>query len=157
MQLLRTGSHAPSGPQVRSTKPVLFAGHGACATWPALVTFEVTAEESSGLVVSPSEEGHQRGLATTVQPQPFPGQKPVQALETGCGAPAQGDIEECPGPAGGGQLAGPQAQHTLDDGDRDGNPEKGQPWALQLTGVCGVGRRAALNGQHKALGAWRVH
>lgn len=63
MQLLWTGPQVPSGPQVLFTIPVLFTGHGACATWPALVTFQAIAEGSSGQVVSPSEEGYQGGLS----------------------------------------------------------------------------------------------
>lgn len=56
MQLLWGGPQTPSGPQALFTMPVLFTGQGACATWPALVTFQATTEESSGQVVSPSEE-----------------------------------------------------------------------------------------------------
>lgn len=55
VQLLWMGPQTPSGPQGLFTVPVLFPGHWACTTWPALVTFQVTVEESSGQVVSPSE------------------------------------------------------------------------------------------------------
>lgn len=55
-----------------------------------------------------------------------------------------------------GQPAKSQAPRTLDDGDRDGDPERAQTWALQLTRVCGVGYRAVLNSQHEALGVRRV-
>lgn len=63
MQLLWMGPQTPSGPQVLFTRPVLFTGQGACATWPALVTFQATTAESSGQVVSPSEEGYQGELS----------------------------------------------------------------------------------------------
>lgn len=56
MQLLWMGPQVPSGPHVLFTMPILFTGQGACATWPALVTFQATAEASSGQTVSPSEE-----------------------------------------------------------------------------------------------------
>lgn len=56
VQLLWMGPQAPSGPQVLFTTPVLFTGQGACAIWPALVTFQAMTAESSGQVVSPSEE-----------------------------------------------------------------------------------------------------
>lgn len=51
MQLLWVGPQAPLGPQVLFAMPILFMGHGACATWPALVTFQAIREESSGQVV----------------------------------------------------------------------------------------------------------
>lgn len=50
----------PTGP-LYCARPV--PGHGACATWPALVTFQATVEESSGQVVSPSENDI-RGLSS---------------------------------------------------------------------------------------------
>lgn len=65
MQPLWMGPQTPSGPQALFTMPVLFPGHGACATWPALVTFQATAEASSGQVASPSEN------TRLVQPVPL--------------------------------------------------------------------------------------
>lgn len=56
VQLLWMGPQTPSDPQVLFTMPVLFTGQGACATWPALVTFQAKTVESLGQVVSPSEE-----------------------------------------------------------------------------------------------------
>ena len=49
-----------------------------------------------------------------------------------------------------------QAPRTLDDGDRDGDPERAQTGALQLTSVRCVGFRAVLNSQHEALGVRRI-
>lgn len=63
--------------------------------------------------------------------------------------------EEPPGHARG-QPAGPQAPRTLDNGDKDRDPERGQSWALQVTRVRGISRGAALNGQHEALVSWLV-
>lgn len=56
VQLLWTGPQTPSAAQNLLTMPLLLSGHGACATWPALVTFQVSTEVSSGQVMSPSEE-----------------------------------------------------------------------------------------------------
>ena len=63
----------PTGP---ITMPLLFPGHGAWATWPALVTFQATAEESSGQVVSPSENDTREGSATQSSPNLSLGRNP---------------------------------------------------------------------------------
>lgn len=95
------------------------------------------------------------GRLSNHSPAPsFLGQKPVQALQTGCGAQGRETSRSTQGKQVRGQSAGPQAPRTLDDGDRDGDPERAQSRALQLTRVCGVSHRAALNSQHKAPGAW---
>lgn len=60
VQLFWMGPQMPSDPQSLFTTPLLFTGHGACATKPALVTFQATTEKSSGQVVSPSEQGSVR-------------------------------------------------------------------------------------------------
>jgi hypothetical protein len=57
VQSFWTGPQTPLGPQGLFITPFLFLGHGAWATWPALVTFQALTEKSSGQVVSPSEEG----------------------------------------------------------------------------------------------------
>lgn len=67
VQLLWVGPQAPLGPQVLFAMPILFMGHGACATWPALVTFQAIREESSGQVVSLHlYNGIREGTETTV-------------------------------------------------------------------------------------------
>lgn len=76
MQLLWTGPQVPSGPHILFTMPVLSTGHGAWATWPALVTFQATVEESSGQVVSPSGEQYQAGLSNHSLARAFPWAEP---------------------------------------------------------------------------------
>lgn len=55
-----------------------------------------------------------------------------------------------------GQSADPRAPRTLNDGDRDGDPEAGQVWALQDACVHSVSGRAVQYSQHQAPGVWRV-
>lgn len=155
VQLLWMGPQTPSGPQGLFTVPVLSPGHGACATWPALVTFQATVEESSGQVVSPSENDIREGLAAHSSPSLSLSRNPCRlwSLVVLSSSVPQGEL---PGWAVRGRLAGSQAPRTLDDGHRDGDPERAQTRALQLTNVHGVGCRAVLHSQHEALGVWRV-
>lgn len=80
VQLFWTGPQMPSDAQSLFIMPLLFRGHGACATKPALVTFQATTSKSSGQVVSPSEDGSVRSQWPR-QSQSFCfSQKPRQAL-----------------------------------------------------------------------------
>lgn len=76
MQLLWMGPQPPSGLQGLFTMPLLFPGHGACATWPALVTFQAIVEESSGRLLSPSENDTREGSATQSSPSLSLGRNP---------------------------------------------------------------------------------
>lgn len=92
MQLLWMGPQVPSGPQALVTMPVLFTEHGACATWPALVTFQAIAEESSGQIVSPSEGGYQRGLSSrSLAQSPSLGGNPCRLWSLAL-VPVQGNV-----------------------------------------------------------------
>ena len=152
VQLLWMGPQTPSGPQGLFTMPVLSPEHEACATWPALVTFQATVEESSGQVVSPSKNDIREGLAAHSSLSFSLRRNPCR-LWSLVVLPSSGRHPGgAPRVAVRGRPAGSQVPHTLDDGDRDGDPERAQTRALQLTNICGVGCRAVLNSQHEALG-----
>lgn len=71
-------------------------------------------------------------------------------------AQCRGVKEELPEQAGEKPASWTSSSHTLDDGDRDGDPHGGQSWTLQVTSVQGVSGGAVLNGQYQALASWCV-